>query len=316
MTQRPLAGTLVLDLTRYLPGPFATAALRNLGARVVRVERPSGDPLRALSPEWHEALNGGKESVVCDLPRDAGFVRALMGRADVVVESFRPGVAARLGVGPRDAPAGVIYCSITGFGKGNPHEKRAGHDLNYVGWAGLLERAAPVLPPAQIADLAGGGFGAVVEILAALLNRERGGGGAHLTISMTHLAHTLVSRAPVLSQGFACYRMYGTADGRYLTVGALEPKFFTRLCECIGKPELAARQFDRDQGFLGVELTAVFATKTLAEWLSVLDGEDVCVGPVATHAEAAARFGSPASAPAPALGAHTDAWRAELELRP
>jgi crotonobetainyl-CoA:carnitine CoA-transferase CaiB-like acyl-CoA transferase len=155
----------------------------------------------------------------------------------------------------------------------------------------------------------------VVEILAALLERERTGRGAHIVVSMTHLAHALASAMPVLTQGFACYRMYACADGRYLTVGALEPKFFARLCECLGLPELTPRQFDPDQRALGDELAAVFATKTLAEWLSRLDGEDVCVGPVATRTEAAAEFDSPAQGEAPAVGAHTGAWRAELGLQ-
>jgi crotonobetainyl-CoA:carnitine CoA-transferase CaiB-like acyl-CoA transferase len=269
--------------------------------------------MRATSQEWHDALNAGKESVVCDLPGEREFACALLRRADIVVESFRPGVAARLGVGPADVPARIVYCSITGFGEGR-HERRAGHDLNYAGWAGLLERSAPALPPAQIADLAGGGLGAVVEILAALLTRERSGRGAHLTISMTHLAHAFASRAPVLTDGVAYYRMYATADGRYLTVGALEPKFFARLCSCIGRPELAPRQFDADQRALGDALAAVFATRALAEWLSLFDGEDVCLGPVATRAEAAAEFALPVAGPAPAVGAHTRAWRAELGL--
>ena len=128
--QRPLEGKLVVDFTRYLPGAFAGAELLRLGARVVRVERAGGDPMRATAPEWHEELNGGKESVVADLPADAPFVRALLTRADVVVESFRPGVAARLGVGPDDAPERCVYCSITGFGVGGRHEQRVGHDLN------------------------------------------------------------------------------------------------------------------------------------------------------------------------------------------
>jgi crotonobetainyl-CoA:carnitine CoA-transferase CaiB-like acyl-CoA transferase len=289
--QRPLAGTLVVDLTRYLPGAFATAELRRLGARVVRVEQPGGDPMRASSAEWYEALTSGDERVECDLPGEAEAARALMARADVVVESFRPGVAARLGVGPDEAPARAVYCSITGFGEGNRHESRAGHDINYLGWAGVLERTAPALPPVQVADLAAGALGAVAEVLAALLERERTGRGARIVVSMTHRAHTLASRAPVLTDGFACYRMYATADGRYVTVGALEPKFFLRLCECIGRPELAERQFDTDQRALGDELASAFATRTLADWLALLDAEDVCVGPVATYAEGAAEFG-------------------------
>jgi alpha-methylacyl-CoA racemase len=289
--QRPLAGTLVVDLTRYLPGAFATAELLRLGARIVRVEEQGGDPMRTSSPEWYDALNSGKETIECDLPREAETVQTLMAQADVVVESFRPGVAARLGVGPDDAPERAVYCSITGFGEGNRHEARAGHDVNYLGWAGLLERTAPTLPPVQIADLAAGALGAVTEILAALLVRERTGRGARLVVSMTHRAHALASRSVVLTGGFACYRMYATADGRYLTVGALEPKFFIRLCECIGRPELAERQFGADQDALGDELASVFAMKTLADWLALFDGEDVCVGPVATYAEGAAEFG-------------------------
>jgi alpha-methylacyl-CoA racemase len=278
--QRPLAGMLVVDFTRYLPGAFAGAELQRLGARVVRVERPGGDPMRATAPEWYQLLNAGKES--------AGWTSgpALLEQADVVLESFRPGVAAQLGVGPEAAPDTAVYCSITGFGLGGRHEQRAGHDLNYLGWAGVLEATAPALPPVQIADLAAGALGAVTEILAALLDRARTGKGARVAVSMTHNAHRLASRARVLSAGFACYRMYETADGRHLTVGALEPKFFARLCELVGRPDLAERQYDDDQAALGAELATVFAGRPLAGWLALFDGEDVCVGPVATLAEA------------------------------
>src|SRR5436190_19241224 len=137
-SMQALGGTIVVDLTRYLPGAFASSELLRLGARVVRVEQPGGDPMRQTAGEWHDRLNAGKESVVCDLPAEADLAQALLGRADVVLESFRPGVAARLGVGPDDAPAHAVYCSITGFGTGGVHEQRAGHDLNYLGWAGLL----------------------------------------------------------------------------------------------------------------------------------------------------------------------------------
>jgi crotonobetainyl-CoA:carnitine CoA-transferase CaiB-like acyl-CoA transferase len=289
--QRPLAETFVVDLSRYLPGAFATAELLRLGARVVRVEQPGGDPMRATAPEWYDALNAGKERCECDLPSEAATARELIAQADVVVESFRPGVASRLGVGPEHAAGRTVYCSITGFGERGRHEARAGHDLNYLGWAGVLERTAPALPPVQVADLAAGALGAVTEVLAALLARERTGRGTRVVISMTHRSHALASRSRVLSDGFACYRIYATADGRYLTVGALEPKFFARLCECVGRPELAERQFDRDQRALSDVLSSVFATKTLAEWLTLFDDEDVCVGPVATYDEGAAEFG-------------------------
>jgi crotonobetainyl-CoA:carnitine CoA-transferase CaiB-like acyl-CoA transferase len=311
--QRPLGGMLVVDLTRYVPGAFAGAELLRLGARVVRVEQPEGDPMRSTARDWYDGLNAGKESVVCDLPADGDFARALLARADVVLESFRPGVAERLGVGPDHAPA-AVYCSITGFGSGGRHEQRAGHDLNYLGWAGVLESTAPALPPVQVADLAAGALGAVTEILAALVARGRTGSGARVLVSMTHGAHRLASRARVLTQGFACYRMYATSDGRHLTVAALEPKFFARLCELVARPELAERQFDSDQAALGAALAQAFRRRTLEDWLRLFETEDVCVGPVATLAEAQADLGIPAPGRAAALGAHTTAWRRELGL--
>jgi alpha-methylacyl-CoA racemase len=308
-----MQGLLVVDATRYVPGAFASAELLRLGARVIRLEQPGGDPMRATAPEWHDVLNAGKESVVCDLPADAAFAQALLARADVVLESFRPGVAARLGIGPDNVPDRTVYCSITGFGAGGEHEQRAGHDLNYVGWAGLLAATAPAVPPVQAADLAAGALGAVTEILAALLDRERTGRGARIVVSMTHGAHRLASRSPVLQGGYACYRMYATADGRYVTVGALEPKFFARLCELLGRPELAGEQYGDDQETLARELSEVFAAQPLAHWLDVFANEDVCVGPVATLAEAESAFGT-APAAAPALGEHTGVWKSELGL--
>jgi crotonobetainyl-CoA:carnitine CoA-transferase CaiB-like acyl-CoA transferase len=303
---------LVADLTRYLPGAFASAELRRLGARVVRVERPEGDPMRRTAPEWHDALNGGKESVVCDLPADAAFAHALLARADVVLESFRPGVAARLGLGPNDVPDRTVYCSITGFGHGGRHEGRAGHDLNYLGWGGALVDTAPALPPVQAADLAAGALGSVTEILAALLERERTGRGARIAVSMTHGSHRLASRSRVLTGGHACYSIYATADGRWLTLAALEPKFFARACELLGRPELAPRQYADEQDELTRELEHVFAARPLAEWLRLFEDEDVCVGPVATYEEAVVEFGTPGAGPAPSVGEHTAAWRQEL----
>jgi alpha-methylacyl-CoA racemase len=294
----PLAGLLVVDLTRYLPGPFASRELLRLGARVVRLLPPDGDPMRELAPAWHEALNDGKETVLADLKADPERGRTLCEQADVVLESFRPGVADRLGIGPRDLPESVVYCSFTGFGLGNRHERRAGHDLNYQGWAGLLADTAPAMPPTQLADLAGGALTAVARILAALLERTRTGRGAHVVVSLTHGAHRLASHRlggePIprlLTGGLACYRIYATADGRHLTVAALEPRFFTRLCELIGREELVERQYDPTaQNELGDALAESFAAKPLATWLEIFDGEDVSVGPVATLAEAAEEF--------------------------
>src|SRR5262252_278329 len=285
----PLSGMLVVDFSRYLPGAFASRELLELGARVVCVEPPGGDPMRSTAPAWDAALRAGKESLEVDLKRDPAPALELMREADVVLESFRPGVASRLGVGPEHAEERTVYCSITGFGLGGRHEQRAGHDLNYLGWAGALWDTAPALPPVQIADFAGGALGAVTKILAALLERERTGKGKHVVVSMTHGSHRLVAHrlggAPVprmLTGGLAYYRIYATADGRHLTVAALEPAFFRRLTELLGRPELEERQFDPDQAALATELAAVFETRPLAEWLELFDGEDVCVGPVAT----------------------------------
>jgi crotonobetainyl-CoA:carnitine CoA-transferase CaiB-like acyl-CoA transferase len=311
-----LRGLLVVDFTRYLPGPFASRELMRRGARVVRVEAPDGDPLRSVAPGWDAALNAGKESVVWDLERDPGLGPSLCARADVVLEGFRPGVAERLGIGAADVPDSVVHCSVTGFGA---EDRRAGHDLNYVGWAGLLADTAPALPPVQIADLAGGALFAVIEILAALLERERTGRGGHVTVSMTQNAHHLAAHRlhggpeRTLTGGLACYRIYETADGRFLTVAALEPKFWARLCELVGRPDLNARHFDKNQEALAGELASVIRERQLSEWLELFDGEDVMAGPVATLREAAESFGEGRVAQrAPALGEHTEQWRAEL----
>jgi crotonobetainyl-CoA:carnitine CoA-transferase CaiB-like acyl-CoA transferase len=318
---QPLAGTLVVDFTRYLPGAYASRELTRLGARVVRVEPPGGDPMRPTATAWDTALRAGSESVVCDLPADAALARALCTQAAVVLEGFRPGVAARLGIGPDDVPETTVYCSITGFGDHERHRLRAGHDVNYLGWAGVLEDTAPALPPLQIADLASGALGAVTQVLGGLLERARTGRGPRIVVSMTHRSHELVAHRlgaepipKLLTGGLACYCLYETADGRHLTVGALEPKFFRRLCELIDRPDLAERQYDANQQALGDELAAIIGERTLADWLAHFGDEDVCVGPVWTREEAAAEFGSMQSPREVPLGAHTDAWRRELGM--
>jgi crotonobetainyl-CoA:carnitine CoA-transferase CaiB-like acyl-CoA transferase len=304
---KPLTGTLVVDLTRYFPGPFASRELLRLGARVVRLEAPAGDPLRDVSSEWDAALNAGKESVVWDRERDPQLGPGLCARADVVLEAFRPGVAERLGIGPADLPERIVYCSITGFGA---NDRRAGHDLNYMGWAGALAPTAPAMPPLPVADLAAGALTAVARILAALLERERNGSGARIVVSMTHGAHELARYAGPLTGQLACYRIYECADGRFVTVAALEPKFWRRLCELLGRPDLVSRQNDAH-----AELETIFRTRALADWLELVEGEDVAVGPVSTLAEATETFGSgsPQGSP-PRLGEHTHTWRRELGL--
>jgi len=297
---QPMSGMLVVDFSRYLPGAFASRELLELGARVVCIEPPGGDPMRGSAPAWDAALRAGKESLELDLKRNPAPALELLEEADIVLESFRPGVASRLGIGPEHVPERTVYCSITGFGCGGRHEQRAGHDLNYLGWAGVLWDTAPAWPPVQIADLAAGGLGAVMRILAALLERDRTAKGGHVVVSMTHGSHRLVAHRlggdtlpRMLTGGLACYRIYETADGRHLTVAALEPVFFRRLAQVLGRPELAERQFDADQEPLAAELATIFAARPLAEWLELFDAEDACVGPVATIAEAAADFSRP-----------------------
>ena len=213
---QPLSDTLVVDFTRYLPGAYASRELARLGARVVRVEPPGGDPMRSTATAWDTALRSGTESVVCELPNDAAFARALSARADVVLEGFRPGVAERLGIGPGDVPETVVYCSITGFGDDARHRLRAGHDVNYLGWAGVLEDTVPELPPIQVADLAAGALGAVTQVLAGLLERARTGRGPRIVVSMTHRSHDLVA-----------HRLGGEPVPRLLT-GA--PRVLPHLC--------------------------------------------------------------------------------------
>jgi alpha-methylacyl-CoA racemase len=312
---QPLAGHLVVDFTRQLPGPYASRELLRLGARVVRVESAEGDSTRAGAPAWHDALNAGKESVVCDLKLEPQLAQGLCDRADVILDGFRPGVFERLGL---RVPERAVYCAITGFGTEGRHANRAGHDLNYMGWAGALVDTAPGVPPVQVADLAAGALGALVEILAALLERERTGRGRRLTVSMAHGSHRLVAHRlggdPVprlLTGGPPCYRIYETADGRFLTVAALEPKFWKRLCELIERPDLLQRQYDAEAV---ADLAETIATRDLAGWLDLFGDEDVCAGPVWTLEEAATEFGSPLDGRAAALGEHTAAWQAELGL--
>jgi crotonobetainyl-CoA:carnitine CoA-transferase CaiB-like acyl-CoA transferase len=280
-----LDGTTVVDFTRQLPGPYATRELLRRGARVVKVEPPEGD---TTPPEWYRALNEGKEVLTWDA-RD-GAPPDVVAEADVVLEGFRPGVFERLGVTLADT---AILCSITGFGATGPRANDAGHDLNYLGYAGVLHDTAPAVPPVQIADLAGGAQTAVIEILAALIERERTGRGARIVVSMTHEAHALASHRlageplpRLLTGGAACYRIYETADGRHLTVAALEPRFWHNLCDLLGRPDLADRAFEPDLP----ELAELFRGRTLDEWRTALEGKDTCVGPVLTLAEAAAEL--------------------------
>jgi alpha-methylacyl-CoA racemase len=280
-----LAGVTVADLTRQLPGPFAGRELLRLGAHVTKIEPPEGDSLALAAPGWYAAINDGKTIVRWDARTEPPPASLL--EADVVLEGFRPGVWERLGV---ELSQTAILCSITGFGAVGARAADAGHDLNYLGYAGALADTAPAVPPVQVADLAAGAQGAVIEVLAALLERQRTGHGARIVVSMTHGAHRLVAHRlggdPVprlLTGGAACYRIYETADGRHLTVAALEPRFWQRLCELLERPELTGRAYEPELP----ELAELFRSRTLHDWRTLLEGKDTCVGPVLTLAEAA-----------------------------
>lgn len=365
----PLAGLRVLDLSRLLPGPYATLLLADLGARVDKLEEPGGDSLRQMAPFRGEmsalfaALNRNKRSLVLDLKsaEGAAALRRLASGYDVLVESFRPGVMERLGLSyqvlstqnPR-----LIYCAITGFGQTGPDRLRAGHDLGYLARAGVLgyggEAEGPVaVPGAQLADIGGGSLFAVAGILAALHERERTGRGRFLDVSMTegamaflhlHLGARLFmgeQGAPLrrgvepLNGGYPCYRAYRTQDGRYLAVGALEPKFFAGVLERLGRPELLDGAYDLGEGGRRVrdELAQLFAQKPLEHWRSVFAGADLCVEPVWEGDEVLSdpqhlaremfaggqlrtplRFGPISAHPAPALGEHTSEVLAEAGL--
>lgn len=317
-----LQGIRVLDMSRLLPGPFLTMILADLGADVVKIEDPQlGDYMRHVPPDMGGvpmsqlvpgkggisgrflAVNRGKRSAVLDLKTPAGhaaFLRLVAG-ADVVVESFRPGVMDKLGLGYAALAAvnpKVVVCSISGFGQTGPYVHRAGHDIGYLAVAGVLamggqEGGAPMMPGVQIADLAGGALWGATAILGALVGRHRTGRGAHLDISMTEGALALLAAelgnldcglratrgVARLNGGFACYGIYRTKDDRYLAVGALEPKFWIALNQAVGRhPDVAELLSPPEsQARVRAELAAIFATRTAAEWTEVLARHDCCV---------------------------------------
>jgi crotonobetainyl-CoA:carnitine CoA-transferase CaiB-like acyl-CoA transferase len=320
LSRRPLEGLTVLDLTRLLPGGYCTLLLADLGADVVKVEEPArGDYIRWMPPlvdgqsAAHMALNRGKRSVTLNLKheRGRGVLERLAAGADVLVESFRPGVMDRLGVGWEVLRGGnprLVYCAISGYGQDGPYRDRVGHDVNYLGYGGALAITGepggpPVIPGVQVGDLAGGAMAAATGILAALWERERTGRGSFVDTSMLdgvvswlsmHAGAFLATgEEPArgempLSGAYACYRVYRCADGGYLTVGALEPQFWTTLCQALGMPELVDDQFApaERQREMAERLQAVFEGEPRATWLERLGELEACVGPVNGFEEA------------------------------
>lgn len=320
MLQDCLAGVKVLDLSQYIPGPFATLLLADMGAEVVKVEPPQGDPMIAFEPRdddgvspYYKAVNAGKTVLRLDLKAAEGkaaFER-LVTEADVLLESFRPGVLERLGFGPERLAAlnpGLIHCALSGFGQTGPWRLRAGHDITYMALAGVLglngpAEAPPHMPFPPVADHVSA-LMAVNAMLGALLRKGRTGQGARLDVSIYEAALHLNYQALLLAQrsvaqppregdlltgGAACYRAYRCADGRFLAVGALEPKFWQAFCTAVGRPEWTNRQGEAmPQTALIAEVAGHLAAHPLAHWTAQLNGVDCCVEPVLTPEEALA----------------------------
>lgn len=302
-----LSGLRVLDLSQYIPGPFATRQLADMGAQVVKIEPPGGDPMQGFgAPDqdgisiYYKLLNAGKSVVRLDLKlaADKAAFESLAAKADVLMESFRPGTLERLGFGSQRLQAlnpRLIHCALSGFGQTGPYRLRAGHDLTYVALAGALaaqgtaERPVVAVPP--LADHAGAQQ-AVSAILAALLGRERTGKGAYLDVSLFEAAlswnylEMAAAQRPagatareegLINGGAAYYRIYRTKDRRFVALGALEPKFWQAFCAAAGRPDLAARHGDPlPQASLIAETETLLASRSLAEWLAALESVDCC----------------------------------------
>ena len=311
-----LNGIRVLDLSQYIPGPFATMTLGDLGAEVIKIEPPFGDPMRTafmqgedgISPLYKQ-LNAGKTVIKLDLKSDEGKANftKLVENSDVILESFRPGVMARLGFGRDELKAlnpKLVHCALSGFGQNGPYGQQAGHDMTYVALTGALSQTGhaetgpvPIFPP--LADHSGA-MQAVTSILAALFRRERTGEGAHIDVSLFEaaLSWNYLSLTPAvqgevdecgrgeLTGAAAWYNIYETADGRYLAFAPIEPKFWQNFCAAVGRDDLLSRHMEAlPQDDLIATLRALFKEKSLQEWEGVLVPADCCMEPIRTPNE-------------------------------
>jgi len=317
----PLNGIRILDLSRLLPGPLATMLLADWGAEVIKIEDPDApDDTRNYPPfvgsqsAYYLALNRSKRSLLLNLrtPKGKALFFELLKTADVVIESFRPGVLQKLGIDYAAAAAlhpGIIYVSVSGYGQQGPLAQAAGHDLNYIGYAGLLDvngeaGGNPVIPGAQIADVAGGSYMAVIATLLALQNRQRTGRGDWVDVGMMRACLPLMSIAfaqffagegapqrghAVLSGLLPNYNVYCCADGKWLALGALEPKFWAGFCQMINRPQWvnAIVPGSSEAEAVKAELAQLMKTKTRQEWLELASGYDICLSPVQTLPEVA-----------------------------
>ena len=318
----PLTSLKILDFSTLLPGPYASMMLADMGADVLRVESPTRlDLVRVLPPmdgnvsASHSFLNRGKRSFSLDLKKEGAvdIIKKLVGEYDVVLEQFRPGVMDRLGVGYSvlsEINPSLIYCAITGYGQTGPYKERAGHDINYLSLAGVSsysgrkEQGPPPLG-VQVADVAGGSHHAVMGILAAVIHRQQTGEGQFIDVSMTDAAFALngMSGAGYLAAGLepqaeeeilnggGFYDYYETADGRYFSVGGLEPQFMKQLCESLERPDLTSiglSQNPTHKAQFKTFLNEQFKSRNYEDWLTFFKCIDVCVEPVLSLSESAA----------------------------
>ena len=309
-----LTGIKVLDLTRLLPGPYCTLMMADYGAEVIKVEEPeTGDYIRWRKPAIngigarHLTINRNKKSVELNLKSVEGreIFKKLATESDVIIESFRPGVMNRLGIGYEEISKlneGIVYCSLTGYGQTGPYSKLPGHDINFVGYSGILgligeKDGKPVIPGVQIADLGGGALMALSAITMALLHKEKTGKGQYIDVSMLDGAITWLYAAASdyfvsgtvpergknrLDGHFAFYNVYETKDNKFLSVGAAEKKFWIELCELVGKPEWIDLHEGPEevQQHLKQEMAELFKQQNQQYWLDLLQTKDTCVGPI------------------------------------
>jgi len=318
MTQA-LEGIRVLDLAPLLPGSLCTQMLADLGAEVIKIEGPNGgDSLRSAPPligttgSFFHIANRNKKGIRLDLKQQRGrdvFIR-MTGKSDVVIENFRPGAMRQMGLGYDDLKKvndRLVYCSLTGFGQDSPYSQSPAHDINFLGLSGILDLIGdkggnPAVPGVQIAG-AGGSLHAAIGILTALLRREKTGRGQHIDVALLDgltpflglvmsqylTDHRLPRRGETLvGGGYAFYNVYETKDGKYITLGNVEKKYWITLCTLIGRPDLVEQQFAPSprQDEIIEELRALFRQKTRREWVDLLDSKDTCFAPVNSLEEA------------------------------
>jgi alpha-methylacyl-CoA racemase len=310
VSESPLVGIVVLDLASVGPAARTSRWLADFGARVVKVApTPKHGGVQIVPPFYAYGGHRGMERIALDLKADAGrdaFLK-LAAQADVVIESFRPGVVGRLGIGYDDVRAvnpGVVYCSTSGYGQSGPKSQWAGHDINYLAAGGYLDcsgrngEGGPALPGATVADSAAGGMHAVMSILAALVARNATGEGQHLDVAVADGVVALMSlyvdeylatgTVPgpghnILTGRYACYDVYRCADDRWVAVGAIEPHFYRNLCRLLDCEQWASSQLDDDvQDQIRADFAAAFATRPMADWVDELGPADTCVSAVAT----------------------------------